>query len=170
MATEVTRRSLFAGAARTTKPSAIRPPGAHPTGFVERCRDCNLCQSACPEAIIVSDTEGRPVVDFTRGACTFCEACVAACPTEALSPELVAQWPWRAAIGAGCLSMKGITCRTCEEACESRAIRFTLRTGGRAEPRIEVNTCTGCGACASVCPVEAIAFKAMEVSSEGAAA
>ncbi|WP_218127620.1 4Fe-4S dicluster domain-containing protein [Belnapia rosea] len=46
---------------------------------------------------------------------------------------------------------------TCRDACLSEAIRFSLARGG-AVPRVEAEICTGCGDCASVCPVSAIAL------------
>lgn len=63
-----------------------------------------------------------------------------------------------ARIGAACVEPKGVTCRRCGEACDAGAISFRLIGRGRAEARIAEDNCTGCGDCAPVCPVEAIAL------------
>jgi ferredoxin-type protein NapF len=61
-----------------------------------------------------------------------------------------------------CLSLNGISCRACEDACDPRAIRFRLMTGGRATPVLDEALCTGCGECAYTCPAGAVAFEKAE--------
>lgn len=68
-------------------------------------------------------------------------------------------WPWTATITDTCLSLGGISCRACEDACEPRAIRFRLMTGGRAAPTLDPEQCTGCGECAFTCPTGAVSFE-----------
>jgi ferredoxin-type protein NapF len=104
--------------------------------------------------------DGTPHMDFSlgEGECTFCGDCTSACPTAALDADRARPWDWVADAGAKCLSSQGITCRACQDACEPRAIRFSLMTGGRAIPLIDEYSCTGCGACAGVCPAGAIRF------------
>lgn len=162
MATQMNRRTFLIGAPVDIAPASVRPPGAKDSGFEAECRDCVACHNECPEGIIAVDGDGRPWVDFARGACTFCGACVAACPTDALDISRVADWPWRAAIDETCMSRSGISCRVCQDTCPESAIAFRLQTGGRAEPRIEVDQCTGCGACVPVCPSKAIALGRQE--------
>ena len=169
MATEFTRRGFLRGSQQATGGARMRPPGAHRSLFLERCKDCEICISACPEDVTSSDDAGRPVLDFAKGSCTFCGACAEVCPTGALLPHLIEQWPWRAAIDAQCFSLNGIACRSCQDACESRAIRFKLKTGGRAEPSIDLDACTGCGACATVCPARSIHFDEVNAQHAGAA-
>lgn len=155
------RRRFLTGRFAELDSSVIRPPGAA-AGFEERCTGCADCVRACPEAILVMEGDGRPVVDFMQGACIFCGDCAEACRSGALVPSLLPDWPWRAKVGNGCLSMQGITCRACEDACEARAIRFRLATGGRSRPILDMDQCSGCGACASACPTQVISFERQE--------
>lgn len=62
-----------------------------------------------------------------------------------------------AQIGPACVEPRGVTCRRCGESCDLGAIRFRLVRGG-AQPLLDISTCTGCGDCAPVCPVSAIAL------------
>ena len=156
MTANITRRSFFSGACERIDPMAVRPPGARTEQFEKLCVNCAICVETCPQEIIAKDQSGRAFVDFRLGACTFCGECADVCPTGALDSTLVASWPWRASATSACLSMSGISCRSCQDSCEVNAIRFRLQTGGRARPLVDEDTCIGCGACVSVCPVDAI--------------
>ncbi|WP_354545482.1 ferredoxin-type protein NapF [Roseovarius sp. MBR-78] len=166
MAPRHSRRDILRGTLGEDRCPVMRPPGAQ-TGFDRLCDDCGACARACPQRIIRHAEGGGPVLDFSRGACTFCGDCARACPTGALVVEARDTWPWRAVILPSCLSRQGISCRACEDACEPRAIRFRLQTGGRAVPVLDMDLCTGCGECASACPAKAVAFeRALPVSME----
>lgn len=60
-------------------------------------------------------------------------------------------------VGAGCLSERGVVCRSCREHCDANAIRFELLPGGRSLPLIDEARCDRCGECVRVCPVQALA-------------
>lgn len=152
------RRSFLKGKFDADGQYAIPPPGTTPE-FTDMCTKCSDCAKACPEGIIVREKDGSPVVDFNRGACTFCGECAEACTTGALSPARMGEWPWKAWVGERCLSVQGITCRACEDACDARAIRFRLALGGRSRPLIDLDRCTGCGGCSHSCPVQAITLE-----------
>lgn len=159
MATQISRRSFLRGVTRSDSHRPVmRPPGADPLHFAGLCRDCDLCMSACPENVLTPAADGKPVLEFSGGECTFCGDCATACPTGALLPELMAAHPWRATISDSCFAKTGITCRSCQDVCDPNAIRFRLQPGGRAEPTLETAACTGCGACAHVCPAGAVTF------------
>lgn len=151
--TQTSRRSfLKAATGRVPRP---RPPGAlGDVDFHDTCTQCGDCARACPERIIGRDADGLPFVDVARGACTFCGVCTEACETGALTEG--APWLWQATVASSCLALNGIQCRSCEDHCDDRAIRFRLQTGGRAVPQIDPDLCTGCGGCVAPCPSGAI--------------
>jgi ferredoxin-type protein NapF len=124
--------------------------------FEGMCRRCDDCIHACEEAILTIGDGGFPTVDFARGSCTFCGACAAACRYGALDRAVSPAWQIRPTVGGDCLSRRGVTCRSCGDACESRAISFQLALGGRALPQVDPVTCNGCGACVAVCPTQAV--------------
>jgi len=153
---DASRRGFFRG--RPRPKAENRPPWALDEAlFTEQCTRCNDCLPACPEHIIVSGDGGFPTIDFKRGECTFCADCVTACKPRALVPsEDQAAWSIRALIGPACLPMHGVECRVCGDFCDARAIRFTPRLGGNPLPQVNLEQCTGCGACLAPCPVAAI--------------
>ena len=151
------RRDILRGALGESPVPVLRPPGTQPE-FDRLCDDCGACSRACPQHIVRHAQTGGPELDFRHGACTFCGDCARACPTGALLAEDHVTLPWRATILDSCLSLQGVSCRSCEDACDARAIRFRLRTGGRAVPVLDPDLCTGCGACAFACPAQSVAF------------
>lgn len=124
--------------------------------FVSGCTRCGRCLQACETSVIVQGEAGFPEVCFDNGECTFCGKCAEACP-EPLFLSLQ-QKPWNqvAVISDRCLSLNAIECRSCGDMCEYAAIRFRLQAGGTAKPVLNVEDCTGCGACIRPCPVDAI--------------
>ncbi|NNG13319.1 MAG: ferredoxin-type protein NapF [Halobacteria archaeon] len=141
---------------------AVRPPWSQAEDeFVENCTRCGDCISACPQHILDKGRGGFPQVDFSRGECLFCGECVQACKVGVLagwSPQgdSSAAWSIRASIGDRCLAQRGVECRSCRDQCDTAAISFRLVAGGVAQPQLDRATCNGCGACYSVCPVQAI--------------
>lgn len=76
-------------------------------------------------------------------------------PQPATAPAAQAQV---AQLNGRCISVQGVTCRLCGDACEPAALRFRLLTGGRSLPVIDETRCTGCGECITPCPVAALSL------------
>lgn len=88
------------------------------------------------------------------------------------SPDVVDAAAGRpVAIGAACLALNRVVCRSCAEHCEAHAIHFRLAPGGIAVPLVRIERCNGCGACIPVCPTSAISMQPAEsnVANEEAA-
>ena len=156
MRSAVSRAELIRGR-MTPAPEAQRPPYSLPeNAFLDRCDCCTKCVDVCPTDVIGRDGSGYPILLFGQSSCTFCSACAEACPTGALSLDQAGRWHVTAHIKGTCLSFNGITCRACDERCDEAAIRFRLMTQGRALPLVDETRCTGCGACAVICPNNSI--------------
>ena len=138
----------------------LRPPWAAPEGeFTQQCDRCGDCVTRCPTSILQKGPGGYPVVDFTRGECLFCGDCADACRPGAIKTAVGSPWSVLASIDTGrCLAFQGVECRSCFDPCEARAIRMQLTVGGVARPQLDTSACTGCGACFSVCPVQAVSL------------
>jgi len=155
----VSRAQLLSGDVKGEK-QPFRPPWAlAEVDFVDRCNGCGDCITACPDKLIVAGRGNLPRMDFSRGGCDFCEACLSACPIGALFQDVESRkspWKIKASIQPACLSLNAVICRSCGEVCDERAIRFNLELGGVAKPLLDADQCTGCGACFAVCPVTAV--------------
>ncbi len=164
----LSRRSFLRGKISAKSLAVIRPPWAvEEKEFLANCNRCNSCISTCSEKIIIVGDGGYPEVDFKRGECTFCAQCARSCEAQALQysdsnpsndSDSTADNAWclHLSIDTKCLSMNAVVCRACGDSCDAQAIRFKLKTGGRSEPQVFLDDCNGCGACVSVCPVDAV--------------
>lgn len=164
------RRGFLTGAWRTRegrKPRAQamgrlgpEPPviAAHVSHAL--CMGCDgRCLSVCEPGVIRLHPKehglaGMPWLDFSAAACTFCGNCADACPQI----EAPADHVDHPAIGiaeidlARCLAHTGVFCISCQGSCAYQAIRRNRLS----RPQMLPDVCTDCGACASVCPVQAI--------------
>lgn len=159
MATPLNRRQFLRGDFQARR-SPLRPPWAvAEKEFTGRCTTCGDCVRACPNHILIAGGRGLPEIDFSRGECGFCGECADACKTEALSRKAYKTLPWvyHAVIDdEACLTSRGVVCASCREACAASAIRLPPRAGMAARPILNIDACTGCGACVAPCPVNAI--------------
>lgn len=150
------RRGFF----RRQSSDAIRPPWVREDiDFTELCSRCDACIKVCETQIISRGDGGFPEVNFTKDECTFCEKCVSACPEPIFDLSQAAPWGLKAEINPTCLTQTGIWCQSCKDACEPRAIGFVMAVGQVPKPVINIDACTGCGACVSPCPADAIKVK-----------
>ncbi|MGB2078710.1 MAG: ferredoxin-type protein NapF [Vibrio sp.] len=164
----LSRRRLFT---RQTKRALPHLPWAIEERFTLACTRCESCISACPEQVIVQGEGGFPEVNFDLGECTFCYACANACQSSSnAASETIflqqSQSPWQAiaTFKPSCLALQGVECRSCQESCEPFAIEFGLNIGSVATPKLNSEACTGCGACVSVCPTQAIAIEEIDLT------
>ena len=72
----------------------------------------------------------------------------------------------RPAFGESCLPARGVVCRSCGEACAAAAIAFRPAARGVSLPTLNSERCTGCGDCVAICPVGAVALRAIEFPEE----
>lgn len=156
MAIVESRRALLLG---RNRPLAIqrRPPWSG-EDFTDACTRCGDCIAACPEQVLVTGDGGYPQVIFRGEGCTFCGDCAAACPEPVFDLNRK-PFSWVASIDEHCLALSGVYCQGCRDACEPRAIRFQPVLGRPPVPEISADQCTGCFACAAVCPQDAITLR-----------
>ncbi|SFU81066.1 ferredoxin-type protein NapF [Halomonas korlensis] len=156
MGVDPSRRALLRGRLEYTP--SLRPPWTrNEPDLMANCSQCGDCIQACETNIIVPDKAGFPRVDFQLGECTFCQACVEVCAEPVFhDPERTAPWRHVAEIGPACLGPQGVYCRSCGESCEEGAIHFSFNAQRVPEPAVDTEACSGCGACVSVCPTQAV--------------
>lgn len=156
MASSLNRRQLLRADPHGLR-QPVRPPWAT-ARFHDDCSRCGDCLPACPERILVVGDGGFPAVDFRRGECTFCAACVAACAPAALRRPGPDTPPWSciARIADDCLEAAGVHCHACVDPCPHQALTFPPGAPRGSLPRVDAGTCSGCGACVAPCPVGAV--------------
>lgn len=151
------RRQFLRGVLQKKTAQVSRPPWAiDEASFIDRCTRCSDCIEACETGILRQGEGGYPTVDFAFGECTFCEACVNHCPSQALSREMSPPWRLMASVAEDCLAHRGIVCMSCRDQCPEQAITLQLRIANAALPVIDASRCNGCGACVAPCPSDAI--------------
>jgi len=135
------------------QPSIIRPPYSLNSDF-SVCKECDgACIQACEEQIIKRYKDGSPYIVFNYKGCTFCEKCAEVCEYQVLDKNKPAKIYMDIQINQNkCMSWNNIMCFACKDPCIDNAIRFE----GIFKPKIEIDLCSGCGFCISVCPSGAI--------------
>ncbi|RTZ17370.1 ferredoxin-type protein NapF [Vibrio aquaticus] len=152
---DLSKRRFFSK--RTVDDTTIRLPWlANASKFTEQCTRCGKCAESCETNIIIHGDGGFPQVDFNKGECTFCYGCANACPESLFDKEENNPWEAKATILESCLATQNVECRSCGDMCDTMAIQFKLEIGKVAQPNLNLDECTGCGACVAVCPTSSI--------------
>ena len=136
-------------------PLPIRPPGSGRESDFSACVACDApCVTKCGENIIFLDEGHTPVIDFSKGGCTYCGECITACPHAVLvSGETPPNMDIKIEINPlKCLAWNRTICSFCKDPCQDKAILFL----GLLRPEIEAEKCTQCGFCVGVCPTQAV--------------
>ncbi len=151
------RRRLFRG--KIAQENVLRLPWViSEEVFIQQCDQCQDCLTVCETNIIVKDNQGFPKVDFSLGECTFCNACTDSCKKPMFVEERTIPWPAAINISSKCLATNNVFCQSCQDVCESKAIKFNLAIGGVPKPELTNEDCNSCGACIATCPQDAIKF------------
>lgn len=132
----------------------------------ELCDYCGLCVPLCPEEAITVEgepLEGKPnlagKIEIDKDLCIGCGRCVLVCPYDGIE----AKKPFEGEIRLIERKMEKcdpLGCQACFNVCPANCWYVDER--GKAAPVKE--QCILCGACAKVCPVEAIEVKRSGVS------
>lgn len=149
----------------------IRPPGSVPEHiFNTLCIRCGNCIKSCPTKILHHHVDTSrlisfmtPEVRFISGYCLEdCSLCSKVCPSGSISlfsPEDKKKIIMgKAEIEFDkCWLSNNRECNRCEVSCRYDALAIGPGVEGReALPQINPILCTGCGACAVICPPGAI--------------
>lgn len=155
--------------ARAKRPGVLRPPGARGEDeFVGLCTRCGNCVGACPSGIIERDMGQSgwtgfltPVLTFEKDYCREdCVRCMQVCPSGALGRLSLDE---KAGMKLGlpvvdmnlCLLGEDRDCSACKRWCPYDAIRYVFsETEYALKPQIDIEKCTGCGACEAACPTK----------------
>jgi len=160
------RGALLTRAGRTAEAVRQQPLGPPPPwhrglALDENCPDCaQPCVTACEPDIIrmhPADHElaGTAYLDFGNSGCTFCRACVTACPMEIDAIEADTPRIGTASLNRDtCIAWDDVICMSCYDRCDYQAIS----TEYQRRARIDTDRCTGCGMCVAVCPVGALSI------------
>jgi ferredoxin-type protein NapF len=158
------------------KRAFFRPPGSVPSRlFNLLCLRCGSCIKACPTNILHHRTDPVdvmawmvPEIRFSNGYCLEkCNLCSRVCSSGAItlfSPDAKSQLKIGIArVEAGkCLLTQNTECDHCKTACSYSAIAIEGEHGNlHMKPVVHPGKCNGCGACAVICPAEAIVMVPM---------
>ncbi|MCL1035830.1 ferredoxin-type protein NapG [Shewanella submarina] len=167
-------------------PQALRPPGALPEAeFLSACVRCGLCVNACPWDTLKlarwfdGAATGTPYFDARAVPCELCEdiPCAAQCPSGALDSQLEDINQSRMGLAVlidqqNCLNFRGLRCDVCYRVCPliddaiSLERQHNSRSGHHAEfiPKVNPDSCTGCGKCEHACVLEQPAIKVLPIA------
>ncbi|MCD7739957.1 MAG: 4Fe-4S binding protein [Candidatus Gastranaerophilales bacterium] len=143
----------------------ILPPGAvSEEEFINKCFNCNLCVSNCPNKIIVKSDKNFSAVhiDYNKGYCEKnCNKCTQICPTGAIR-RINLEEKQKTRIALAAINNENCTkCGVCISVCPYNAITKDINN----QITIDGSKCTGCGKCKSQCYFNAINIYAVKKQS-----
>ncbi|MCU0237228.1 MAG: 4Fe-4S binding protein [Acidobacteria bacterium] len=123
--------------------------------IAENCTGCNLCMSVCSKLYFKEDNPEKSAIRVHRAAngsyalsvCDQCRACVAECPTQAITVNKLGVVLINKALCINCLA--------CVAACPTGTM-MTWRGG------LVPFKCIACDACAKECPSGALVTEIKE--------
>ncbi|HID81551.1 MAG TPA: 4Fe-4S dicluster domain-containing protein [Chromatiales bacterium] len=128
------------------------------------CIGCDQpCVESCEQKIILIHPQGHqfsglPYLGFSHAGCTFCFACVEACPLELDADRNIKPDIGMAELDrTSCYAWNDVVCMSCRYSCDQQAIKFTAHK----YPEINSAACNGCGQCIRVCPADALTVAAL---------
>src|SRR5574344_611889 len=157
--------ALAAGNAE--EPAPIAPPGAGSVKhLLAHCTACGLCVSKCPNHVISPAMLDyglagvmMPRLRYSHGFCAYhCHTCSHVCPAGALLPlehDVKTHMKIGTAVYAAGNCVVGrdkVSCSACSEHCPTKAITLVKGPDGLSRPKVDGETCIGCGACEYYCP------------------
>ncbi len=152
------KRNFFRRVKTSPFKSFVYPPYFEKKDDFLKCIECETkdCLSACNENIIFIEEE-RPVIKFANSGCTFCDECAKVCKFDVLKVENKKNKLNCDTIinPQKCIAWNQTICFSCQDICEENAIIYN----GMFNPVIDLEKCTSCGFCISVCPTNAIETK-----------
>ncbi|MEF3694720.1 MAG: 4Fe-4S binding protein [Candidatus Cloacimonadota bacterium] len=120
----------------------------------DKCIACHLCESVCSRLYFKEDNSAKSCIrihddqsPIHMNVCNQCQACVKACPTQALTVNSLGVVMLNKRLCIGCLM--------CVAACPTNSM---MHFDGALSPF----KCIACGACAKQCPAEAIKIETEE--------
>ena len=147
---------------KNTQPLGLSPPKLGLSQVAGQCVDCTQpCAASCPQKIIKLHPaehalSAAPYLDFSRDGCTYCDACVEACPKvdASVDAELIGVL---SIDHAKCFTWNSIFCMSCLGRCAEKALLLNVRR----QLELLSEQCTGCGFCLRSCPANALAIQAL---------
>lgn len=153
----------------------LRPPGAAPKEeFLDLCCGIGACAEACPaDAIQLRPREDdptrlAPIIVPDEAPCIVCEelACMAACPSGALTPvrrEAIRIGHARVSAEA-CLAWAGVDpgCDYCIDRCQLGTAAISMEKTAYGKGPAVKEGCIGCGVCEYFCPTHPAAIRVVE--------
>lgn len=136
----------------------ILPAGAiNEKNILNKCLNCNLCISVCPNNVIKKANENFSTIHIEydgKNYCKYdCNECSKACPSGALKNISLEEKQKTQIAVAKVNPDKCIKCGNCIFECPTKAIS---RTSYKVPSVVDESKCIGCGLCKKVCNSYAI--------------